>query len=75
MLRRVLWLLLLLPWLTGGCTYALWQKNRLDAYNKPAPQPHLHLYQSAESQDVLAVYDECSERDGSHQMRALFFST
>jgi len=72
MLRRVLWLLLLLPWLTGGCTCALWQKNRLDAYNKPAPQPHLHLYQAVERHDVLAVYDEFSERDGSHQPRAYY---
>ena len=61
-----------MPLFTGGCTYALWQPNRLDAFNQPAPTPHLQLFNAVKNQDLLVVYDEFSERSGSTTPRAYF---
>ncbi len=72
MQRMTLFVLLSVPLFTGGCTVALWQENSLDAYHKPALDPHLRLYHASERRDLLVVYDDFSERSGVTSTRAYF---
>ena len=66
---------LLLPLLSGGCaTNALWNKTQLDAWNEPAANPGLHLFDASRQKDFLVVYDEYSERHNSTRTRAYFLS-
>ena len=63
-------ILLAAPLLFGsGCaTHALWKESNLDAWNEPADDPHLRLFDTPRHKDVLVVYDEYSERhDSVHQ--------
>ena len=53
----------------SGCTYALWTNGNLDAYREPMPDPSLHLYESRQSNDVLVVYQEISERNDAIRTR------
>ena len=62
---------LLLPLLTCGCaTNALWNKTQLDAWNEPADNPKLQLFDASRQKDFLVVYDEYSERHDSTRTRA-----
>jgi len=55
----------------GGCTTSkLWQEGRFACYHEPASPPHLLLFQSNQSQDVLVQYDESRESDDSIRRRA-----
>ena len=67
--------LLLLPLLTGGCvTNALWNKTDLDAWNEPASNAELRLFEAGERKDFLVVYNEYSERRNSIRTRAYFLN-
>jgi hypothetical protein len=58
------------PWFLGGCaTRALWQDSTLDAWNEPADQADLRLYDAPRRKDVLVVYQEYSERNDSVHRR------
>lgn len=70
--RITLFILLSVPFFTGGCTVALWQENSLDAYHKPALDPYLRLYYASERKDLLVVYRDFSERRGVTSTRAYF---
>jgi hypothetical protein len=62
---------LLLPLLASGCaTHALWNKTQLDAWNEPADNPRLQLFDASRQKDFLVVYDEYSERHDSTRTRA-----
>src|SRR6266571_9534002 len=55
----------------GGCTTSkLWQEGRFACYHEPASPPHLLLFRSNQSQDVLVQYDEARESDDSIRRRA-----
>ena len=67
--------LLLLPLLAGGCvTNALWNKTDLDAWNEPAQNADVHLFDARHKKDFLVVYDEYSERHDSTHTRAYFLN-
>jgi hypothetical protein len=64
---------LLLPLLAGGCvTHKLWTGSQLDAWNEPADNPNLRLFQSERQNDLLVVYDEYSERHDHARTRAFY---
>ncbi|HKW28162.1 MAG TPA: hypothetical protein VJT54_02420 [Verrucomicrobiae bacterium] len=66
-----LWLLLL----TGGCaTDALWNKAQLDAWNEPADNSRLQLFDASQQNDFLVIYEEYSERHDSTRTRAYFLN-
>ncbi len=71
-MRRQLWTItLLLPLLTSGCaTNALWNKTDLDAWNEPAQNAEVRLFDARQKRDFLVVYDEYSERHDSIHIRA-----
>jgi len=67
----VLWL----PLLTGGCaTEALWNKTQLDAWNEPADNSRLQLFDASRQKDFLVIYEEYSERHDSTRTRAYFLN-
>jgi hypothetical protein len=67
--------ILLLPLLTGGCaTHALWTSGNLDAWNEPAQNADVRLFDAAPKKDFLVVYDEYSERHDSIHTRAYFLN-
>lgn len=73
--QRFQMMLLLLPLLTGGCaTNALWNKTDLDAWNEPAQNADVHLFDARHKKDFLVVYDEYSERHDSIHTRAYFLN-
>jgi hypothetical protein len=73
--RHLLTIALLLPLLTGGCaTNALWNKAQLDAWNEPADNSRLQLFDARRQKDFLVVYDEHSERHDSTRARAYFLN-
>ena len=70
-LTIVLWL----PLLTGGCaTEALWNKTQLDAWNEPADNSKLQLFDADQQKDFLVIYEEFSERHDSTRTRAFFLN-
>jgi hypothetical protein len=73
--QRFQMMLLLLPLLTGGCaTNALWNKTDLDAWNEPAQNADVRLFDARHKKDFLVVYDEYSERHDSIHTRAYFLN-
>jgi hypothetical protein len=55
----------------GGCaTHALWKESSLDAWNEPADEPKLQLYDTPQHKDVLVEYQEYSERHDSFHTRS-----
>ena len=57
--------------LSSGCaTRALWKTAPLDAYNEPDDLPGLRLFEAKQSNDVLVVYREYSERHDYSRARA-----
>ena len=75
MQQRFQLMLLWLPLLAGGCvTNALWNKTQLDAWNEPANDANVHLFEAFQQKDFLVVYDEHSERHDSIHTRAYFLN-
>jgi hypothetical protein len=73
MARRFSILWLLLPLLASGCvTHKLWTEAALDEWNEPAANPELRLFQNANHDDFLVVYEEFSERHYTNRTRAFF---
>jgi hypothetical protein len=73
--QRFQMMLLLLPLLTGGCaTNALWNKTDLDAWNEPAQNADVRLFDARLKKDFLVVYDEYSERHDSIHTRTYFLN-
>lgn len=55
----------------NGCaTKALWQNGNLEAWKQPATNPTLRLFAAKQSNDILVVYDEYSERNDATHTRA-----
>ena len=68
-------LALLLTLLTGGCaTNGLWNKTDLDAWNEPAQNADVHLFDARCKKDFLVAYNEYSERHDSVRSRAYFLN-
>ncbi len=82
--RKVIRFLLmgcLAPGLTGcrelndwPLTYRLWDDRMLARFNEPADNPHLQLFQSARTNDVLVQYDEVREKNEKVRRRAFFLN-
>lgn len=70
--RRAAGVALLLLLLGGCATKSLWERGSVSAFNEPAPETRLRLYQAPSRQDVLVVYEEFSERKASVRTRAYF---
>jgi hypothetical protein len=61
--------------LGNGCvTHALWQNDKLEAWNEPAPDPNLRIFASQPHGDMLIVYDESSGRSGVTHARAFWLN-
>ncbi len=61
--------------LANGCaTKALWQNDSLEAWNEPANDPHLRLFEANPPRDILVVYDEYCERSGVTHTRAYWLN-
>src|ERR1039457_587181 len=75
MRRQLQTMALLLPLLIGGCaTNALWNKTQLDAWNEPADNSKLQLFDASQQKDFLVIYEEYSERHDSTRTRAYFLN-
>jgi len=67
--------LLLMLMFSGGCaTHALWTETSLDAFNEPADESGLRVFNAERKKDWLVVYDEYSERSDSIYTRAYFLN-
>ena len=67
--RFVLGLFLLT--LGNGCvTKHLWENETLKAWNQPATNPNLRLFTAKQTDDLLVVYNEYSERSDKTHTRA-----
>ncbi len=71
----------LAPGLTGcrelndwPLTYRLWDERMLARFNEPADNPHLQLFQSARTNDVLVQYDEVREKNEKVRVRSFFLN-
>ena len=66
--------------LAAGCTtvqdysltYKLWNNAELRRFAEPASDPHLALFASRQSDEVLVEYDEIREKDEMVRRRAYF---
>ena len=57
----------------GGCaTKSLWEQGSVAAFNEPAPEARVRLYQARGRSDVLVVYEEFSERKAAVRTRAYY---
>ncbi|HEY2082310.1 MAG TPA: hypothetical protein VGI88_05955 [Verrucomicrobiae bacterium] len=66
---------LLLIALTNGCvTKGLWENGNLEAWNQPAANPNLRLFEAKPSGDLLVVYDEYAERHDVTRTRAFWLN-
>jgi hypothetical protein len=54
---------------TGCVTPKLWENNTFARSYAPADPPNLHLYYSTNRQDILVVYNEVNESDGTVRPR------
>ena len=71
----------LAPGLTGcrelndwPLTYRLWDDRAFARFNEPADNPHLQLFQSARTNDVLVQYDEVREKNEKVRRRTFFLN-
>jgi hypothetical protein len=61
--------------LGNGCvTHALWDNDKLEAWNEPAPNPNLRIFASNPRGDMLVVYDESAGRSGITHTRAFWLN-
>jgi hypothetical protein len=61
--------------LTGGCvTKALWDNDDLEAFKEPAGNLNLRLFVGKPQTNLLVVYQESSERNGSVRTRAYWLN-
>jgi hypothetical protein len=58
----------------GPLTYQLWQDRAFARFNEPADNPHLQLFQSARTNDVLVQYDEVREKNEKVRRRSFFLN-
>lgn len=58
--------------LAGCATKSLWEQGSVSAYNEPAPEARVRLYQARGKSDVLVVYEEFSERKAAVRTRAYY---
>jgi hypothetical protein len=59
----------------GGCmTAALWQSDGFEAYKQPANNLNLRLFGAQPQTNLLAVYDESSERNSEVHTRAYWIN-
>ena len=58
--------------LSGCATQSLWEQGSVSAFNEPAPESHVRLYQARGKNDVLVVYEEFSERKAAVRTRAYY---
>jgi hypothetical protein len=55
-------------------TYRLWDDRAFARFNEPADNPHLQLFQSARTNDVLVQYDEVREKNEKVRRRTFFLN-
>ena len=55
-------------------TYKLWDDRAFARFNEPADNPHLQLFQSARTNDVLVQYDELREKNEKVRRRTFFLN-
>ena len=55
-------------------TYKLWDDRAFARFNEPADNPHLQLFQSARTNDVLVQYDEVREQNEKVRRRTFFLN-
>jgi len=74
--RQIQLLFLLMSLMLGsGCvTKRLWDSNDLEAWNQPATNPMLHVFQANPKNDLLIVYDEYAERSDATRTRAYWLN-
>jgi hypothetical protein len=61
--------------LGNGCvTKHLWESGDLEAWNQPAANPNLHIFQATPGNDLLVVYDEYGERRDAARTRAYWLN-
>jgi hypothetical protein len=66
---------LFLLMLGNGCvTHALWDNDKMEAWNEPAPNPNLRIFASKPRGDMLVVYDETLGRKGVTHTRAFWLN-
>jgi hypothetical protein len=71
----IVWRMLpLLACVSGCATRALWKETNLDAFNEPADESSLRVFNAERQKDWLLVYDEYSERSDSVRTRAFFLN-
>lgn len=63
-------LTMLLMFASGCATRALWKETNLDAWNEPADESKLQLFDGPQHKDVLVEYQEYSERHDSVHTRS-----
>jgi len=62
--------LLILVCQCGCATHALWDNGNLEAFNEPAANLNLRLFEAKSRNDLLVVYNEHSERNDKLRTRA-----
>jgi len=55
-------------------TYKIWDDRAFARFNEPADSPHLQLFQSARTNDVLVQYDEVREKNEKVRRRTFFLN-
>lgn len=70
LLRLLLPLTLSFSFVNGCVTKALWTNGNLEAWNEPANDANLRLFEGGKRNDLLVVYNEYSERSGVTYARA-----
>ncbi len=68
----ILWFPLVALLASGWLTHRLWTESKLDEWNEPATNPNLRLFRADNSDRLLVMYDEFSERREVTQTRAYF---
>ena len=70
----ILWLPLVGLFANGCMTHKLWTASKLDEWNEPASNPNLRLFRDENSDRLLVVYDEFSDRRDTLRRRAFFLT-
>jgi hypothetical protein len=66
--------LFLIALMNGCVTKGLWENGNLEAWNQPAANPNLRLFEAKPTGNLLVVYDEYSERRNSIHTRAFWLN-
>ena len=65
---------LLLTFVSGCATPALWSNEKMEAWNKAANSSNIRLFATKDQNDFLVVYDEYSERSHVSRTRAYWLN-